>query len=173
MLAAALPSSLLRDECHLSVRTDARQRAGGSSAYSRDVNAEFNYWLLIVGLVVGAGLVWLVVADSRRREVDVTELEREGEAQWIAAAMADAGRDVDEIDVLDILGLHAAYLAAAPPDESFGDMGGEPAADGERVGGAGRAAGRRPTDERTVSDERRWVAVPEATAGSEPTVNRR
>jgi len=81
------------------------------------VNSEFNWWLLIVGLVVGAGLVWLVVADSRRRDVDVGETEREGEARWIAEAMTDAGRQIDHDDVLDILRLHAAYLAAPPPDE--------------------------------------------------------
>ena len=40
------------------------------------MNAEFNWWLLIVGLVIGAGLVWLVVADSRRREADLSERER-------------------------------------------------------------------------------------------------
>jgi hypothetical protein len=85
------------------------------------VNSEFNWWLLIVGLVVGAGLVWLVVADSRRREVDVGEAEREGEARWIAEAMVDAGRPVDRDDVLDILRLHAAYLAAPPPDEPADD----------------------------------------------------
>jgi hypothetical protein len=83
------------------------------------VNSEFNWWLLIVGLVVGAGLVWLVVADSRRRDVDVDEAEREGEARWIAEAMSDAGRRVEDNDVLDILRLHAAYLAASPPDEPF------------------------------------------------------
>lgn len=88
------------------------------------MNAEFNWWLLIVGLVVGAGLVWLVVADSRRRDLDVAEREREGEARWIAEAMADAGRPVDDRDVLGILRLHAAYLAAAPPDDVFdGDLG--------------------------------------------------
>ncbi len=137
------------------------------------MNAEFNYWLLIVGLVIGAGLVWLVVADSRRREADVTELEREGEAQWIAAAMTDAGRDVDEADVLDVLRLHAAYLAAAPPDESYDDAAGEPDRVGERVARGDRTAEDRRSDDRTASDERRWVAVPEASAGSEPTVNRR
>jgi hypothetical protein len=83
------------------------------------VNGEFNWWLLIVGLVVGAGLVWLVVADGRRREVDVSEAERASEARWIAEAMTDAGRGVDDEDVLDILRLHAAYLAAAPPDQAF------------------------------------------------------
>jgi hypothetical protein len=95
------------------------QRDPRSSAYSREVNSEFNWWLLIVGLVVGAGLVWLVVADSRRRDVDVDEAERDGEARWIAEAMADAGRPVDDGVVLDILRLHAAYLAASPPDEPF------------------------------------------------------
>ena len=83
------------------------------------MNSEFNWWLLIVGLVVGAGLVWLVVADSRRRDVDVDEAERDGEARWIAEAMTDAGRPVDDGVVLDILRLHAAYLAASPPDEPF------------------------------------------------------
>jgi hypothetical protein len=37
------------------------------------VNAEFNWWLLIVGLVVGAGLVWFVLMDARRRDEDVDE----------------------------------------------------------------------------------------------------
>ena len=85
------------------------------------MNAEFNWWLLIVGLVVGAGLVWLVVADSRRREADVSEVEREGEARWIAQSMTDAGRRIDDADVLDVLHLHAAYLAASPPDEPLED----------------------------------------------------
>jgi hypothetical protein len=111
----------------------------GRSLYSRDVNAEFNWWLLIVGLVVGAGLVWLVVADSRRREVDVSEGEREGEAQWIAEAMTDAGRRVDDGDVLDILRLHAAYLAASPPDEPFDEA----------------------VDDGVGADAPGWVAVPD------------
>ena len=80
------------------------------------MNAEFNWWLLIVGLVVGAGLVWLVVADSRRRDADVTDRERAGEARWIGAALGEAGRTVEDEDVLAVLRLHEAYLAAAPPD---------------------------------------------------------
>ena len=85
------------------------------------MNAEFNWWLLIVGLVIGAGLVWLVLADSRRRDVDITDREREGEAFWIAATMADIGRTVGADDVLEVLRLHADYLAAGPPDEEFDD----------------------------------------------------
>lgn len=85
------------------------------------MNAEFNWWLLIVGLVVGAGLVWLVVADSRRREADLSERERAGEARWIAESMTEAGRPIDDDDVLDVLRLHAAYLAASPPDDASDD----------------------------------------------------
>lgn len=81
------------------------------------MNAEFNWWLLIVGLVIGAGLVWLILADSSRREADVTARERAGEARWIAAELRRAGRRVDDDDVADVLDLHAAYLAAPPPDE--------------------------------------------------------
>lgn len=111
------------------------------------MNSEFNWWLLIVGLVVGAGLVWLVVADSRRREVDVSEAERDGEARWIAEAMADAGRRVDDGDVLDILRLHAAYLAAAPPDEAF--------------------------DEADATSAPGWVAVPDLAATTRSASDRR
>ena len=85
------------------------------------MNSEFNWWLLIVGPVVGAGLVWLVVADSRRREVDEAEAEREGEARWIAKVLSDRGWLIDDDEVLEILRLHAAYLAAPPPDEPSRD----------------------------------------------------
>ena len=81
------------------------------------MNAEFNWWLLIVGLVIGAGLVWLILADSSRREADVTERERAAEARWIAAELRRVGRGVDDDDVADILDLHAAYLTAPPPDD--------------------------------------------------------
>lgn len=81
------------------------------------MNAEFNWWLLIVGLVIGAGLVYLVLSDSRRREVDVVGRERDSEALWIADTMADTGRAVGADDVLEVLRLHAEYLTAGPPDD--------------------------------------------------------
>ena len=64
-------------------------RPGDRSLYFAAVNAEFNWWLLIVGLVVGAGLVWFVVLDSRRREVDIDDGERPREAAWLSR---DPGR---------------------------------------------------------------------------------
>lgn len=95
----------------------ARTRPTAGCLYSRGVNGEFNWWLLILGLVIGAGFVWLVLADTRRRESDLAERERESEARWIAEAMRDAGRRISDADALDVLRLHEAYLAAPPPDE--------------------------------------------------------
>jgi len=88
------------------------------------VNAEFNVWLLIVGLVVGAGLVWLVILDSRRRESEIDEAERLGEAAWLSAVMAEEGVEVSPDTADRMLQLHRAYLEAPPPD---GALGGTPA----------------------------------------------
>jgi hypothetical protein len=83
----------------------------------RPVNAEFNWWLLIVGLVLGAALTWLVMAESKRRDEDVTERDRRGEALWIASILTESGRPTDGDRVEEILRLHGDYLAAPPPDE--------------------------------------------------------
>ncbi|MEO5885770.1 MAG: hypothetical protein ABIQ58_09680 [Candidatus Limnocylindrales bacterium] len=80
------------------------------------MNAEFNWWLLIVGLVVGAGLVWFVVLESRRREVDVDAEERPREAAWLSAVLADEGYDVAPEAAGRLLELHRRYLDAPPPD---------------------------------------------------------
>jgi len=81
------------------------------------VNAEFNWWLLIVGLVLGAALTWLVMAESTRRDADLTEKEQRGEAHWIADVLTSTGRPTDRAEVDEILQLHRQYLAAPPPDD--------------------------------------------------------
>ena len=53
--------------------------------------AEFQWWLLLVGLVAGGGLVAVVSMEGRRREQDISELEQRAEATWIADQLA-AGR---------------------------------------------------------------------------------
>jgi hypothetical protein len=58
------------------------------------VNAEFNVWLLIVGLVVGAGLVWVVMLDGRRREAEIDAAELPREAAWLSAVLAEDGYHV-------------------------------------------------------------------------------
>jgi len=82
------------------------------------VNAEFIVWALVVGLVLGAGLVWLVIMDSRRRELDVEAVERPLEAAWLAAVMAEDGYDVSPEAAARMLDLHRAYLEAPPPDQA-------------------------------------------------------
>ena len=80
------------------------------------MNAEFNVWLLIVGLVIGAGLVWLVVMDSRRREGDIDAVERPREAAWLSAVMTEDGYELSPEAADRVLLLHRAYLDAPPPD---------------------------------------------------------
>ena len=81
------------------------------------MNAEFNVWLLIVGLVLGAGLVWLVVMDSRRRESEIDAVERPREAAWLSAALREDGYEVSPEAADRLLLLHREYLDAPPPDE--------------------------------------------------------
>lgn len=70
----------------------------------------------MVGLVVGAGLVWLVVMDSRRRESEVDAVELPREAAWLSAVMREDGDDVSPEAAERLLLLHRAYLDAPPPD---------------------------------------------------------
>ena len=81
------------------------------------VNAEFSWWLLIVGLVLGAALTWLVIAETTRTDADLTDTEQRGEALWIASVLTSSGRPTDDARVEEILQLHREYLAAPPPDD--------------------------------------------------------
>ena len=88
-----------------------------ASLYFAAVNAEFNWWLLIVGLVVGAGIAWFVLMDSRRREDDIDEQERPREALWLSRVLTDEGHPVSPDVTERLLVLHEAYLEAPPPDD--------------------------------------------------------
>lgn len=87
--------------------------------------AGFDWWLLLVGIVAGAGLTWLVLADFRRHDDEVAEGELALEAGWIAAALAAAGRSLDEPTVAEVLQLHRAWLASPAPGPEWAD--GDPA----------------------------------------------
>ncbi len=80
------------------------------------MNAEFNVWLLIVGLVVGAGLAWVVMMDGRRRESEIDAIELPREAAWLSAVLAEDGYQVSPEAAEQALLLHRAYLGAPPPD---------------------------------------------------------
>ena len=80
--------------------------------------AEFQWWLLIVGLLAGGGLVAVVTMDGRRREEDIDELERRAEATWISGRVAGRReRSIDPRTVEAVLRAHREYLSLPPPDE--------------------------------------------------------
>ena len=56
------------------------------------MNAEFNWWLLILGLAAGAGIAWLVLTDLARRDEDLAERERATRVGPPARPLAADGR---------------------------------------------------------------------------------
>lgn len=78
--------------------------------------AEFQWWLLLVGIVAGGGLVAIVTMDSRRRDEDLAEAERRAEATWIAERLYARDPALDPDTVEAVLQVHREYLALPPPD---------------------------------------------------------
>ena len=78
------------------------------------MGAEFNWWLLIVGVVGGGALTWLVLADSNRREREIGEEELTAEAAWIARTLDSALVDAGVAE--EVLRAHRRYLGFPPPD---------------------------------------------------------
>lgn len=70
------------------------------------MNNEFDWWLLIVGLVGGAGLVWLMLSTGRDAPDDPDGEERQAEAAWIASRLSDDGTPLDEATTGRVLALH-------------------------------------------------------------------
>lgn len=78
------------------------------------MSAEFNWWLLIVGIVAGGALTWLVLADSSRRDREIGDEELSAEAAWIARSVARPGVDAEVAEA--VLRSHRRYLGFPPPD---------------------------------------------------------
>ena len=87
------------------------------------MNAQADWWLLILGLGVGAGLAWLVLAEIRRRDDDIAARERTIEATWIADSLTASGTEADTAGIEEVLRLHRLYLASLPFDEPTWDAG--------------------------------------------------
>lgn len=100
--------------------------------------AEFQWWLLIVGLVGGGGLVALVFMDGARLEHEVDERERPAEATWISDRLEAEGRDVDASTAEAVLWAHREYLALPPPDRI--EIEGEPSLTVAAAGASDRYA---------------------------------
>ena len=77
--------------------------------------SEFNWWLLLLGLAVGGGLTWLVMAETRRREQDLEEEDLVDEAVWLEERLAEEGREVAPDTIERVVQLHREYLAVVPP----------------------------------------------------------
>lgn len=78
------------------------------------MSGDFNWWLLVLGVVIGGALAWLILADSNRREEEVTEEELTAEAGWIARTMNVATLETDTVE--RVLRAHRRYLGFPPPD---------------------------------------------------------
>ena len=78
--------------------------------------AEFQWWLLLLGLVAGGGIVAVVYMDSARREQDIEDAELPAEATWISERLTTRGRAVDAATVERVLVEHRAYRMEPPPD---------------------------------------------------------
>lgn len=143
---------------------------GAPSPYPSGLMAEFQWWLLLVGLVAGGGLVAIVSMDGKRREEDLSDLERRAEATWIAERMSGADREMDVRTVESILRVHREYLAMPPPDrlvvEGDGTSGGDGDADGE-TDDVGDDGGRGAQEDLPSAREEEAPAGEEAHAGAD------
>ncbi|HSH22054.1 MAG TPA: hypothetical protein VK992_05550 [Candidatus Caenarcaniphilales bacterium] len=71
-------------------------------------------WALVVGIAVGASLVWFVVGRLPRRSDDVGDEERAEEARWISRVIEARGGLAPPELVDEVLELHAQYLDGPP-----------------------------------------------------------
>jgi hypothetical protein len=79
----------------------------------------FDFWLILVGLAIGGGLVWLVMADLRRRDDDLSTIELHTEAAWIADTLRSHEIAADADAVEEVLRLHRSYLAGIPDEDAW------------------------------------------------------
>ena len=78
----------------------------------------FYFFFGLLGLAVGALVVWLLVADHpfEGPEPPIGPVD-EVEATMLVRAMARRGRPMDEGTVVDLIALHTAYLEGRISDE--------------------------------------------------------
>ena len=104
--------------------------------------SEFNWWLLLLGLVVGGGLTWLVLAETRRREQDLEERDLADEAVWLEERLAEEGRPLSPDTIERVVQLHREYLAVVPPSDGADEWPPDEARRDERGRLADRRVGR-------------------------------
>ncbi len=114
------------------------------------MNDEFQWWLLLVGLVIGALLVFLVMVDFGRSADEQSEAELAREADWMAGLLRPTDGEIDPGLIHEILRLHREWLAGATsPAIEAAPRSGQPPADEPPADGP-------PTDESPPSDSAPW-----------------
>ena len=75
----------------LIIRTREDTASPGRPDYTARRMAEFNLWLLILGIAAGAAVTWLVIGTIARNDDDVAASERAAEATWIGRTIEEHG----------------------------------------------------------------------------------
>jgi hypothetical protein len=70
------------------------------------------WWLLILGIAIGASVALLMTLRLPRRDDDLGRAERVAEASWISATIERDGGIAPHALVEEILDLHRAYLSS-------------------------------------------------------------
>jgi hypothetical protein len=97
------------------------------------MNDGFSWWLVVLGIAVGIGLVWLFTVRLPVTESDVDAEETAEEAAWICQTIESWGGVAPTALVQEVLELHQRYLdgdrsPAAFTDEASDATDGGPAA---------------------------------------------
>jgi len=86
------------------------------------MSADFPIWLLLVGLVAGALLVFLVMAEFNRSADEQADAELIHEAEWVSSQFAGTTRPVEPAVVEEILRLNRDWLAGPAMQANEGDL---------------------------------------------------
>jgi hypothetical protein len=78
--------------------------------------ADYVWWFLIVGLVIGGAVVAVIAIDFSRRAEDVAADELDAEATLIASQLREDGRAIDAATVAEVLRADRQYRRLPPPD---------------------------------------------------------
>ena len=73
-------------------------------------------WALVVGIALGAAVVWFLLGRLPRRTDDVGPEERAEEARWISGVVESRGGIAPVALVDEVLELHVAYVDGPPLD---------------------------------------------------------
>jgi hypothetical protein len=95
------------------------------------MNDGFTWWLIVLGIAIGVGLVWLFLVRLPRTESDVDDSELVAEAGWISQTIESYGGVAPQALVEEILDMHRQYLKSGVPAAPLPDAEDGPVADEE------------------------------------------